>query len=221
VLWHRDVEVAGQQWIFIGFEYVDATPPRRPWRREQLEPVLDKLAEIAEALTVAPPELGLEPVSVELVAGYRDRLAAVRTRDGDSEWLRIVSELCADAAELTAGGSVVHLDLRDDNLLIGRDGQVWIVDWNWPAVGAPWIDLVCVLLSARGDGIDVEALLAQHPLARNVPARAIDALLAVLWSFWAATVDKPAPEHSPFLRHHQRWYLDVTEEWLRERLGKR
>jgi Phosphotransferase enzyme family len=219
VLWHRDVEVAGLQWILVGFEYVDGTPPRRPWRRTQLDLVLDKLTEVADVLTVVPPELGLEPVSTELVAGAVERLAAVRSHD--ERWLRIVRELCEEAETLTAGGSVVHLDLRDDNILIGADGRVWIVDWNWPAVGAAWIDLVCVLLSARGDGIDVEALVAQHALTRNVPARAIDALLAVLWSFWAATVDNPAPQHSPFLRHHQRWYLDVTEEWLRDRLSKR
>jgi Phosphotransferase enzyme family len=221
VLWHRDIEVSGLQWILVGFEYVEGTPPRRPWRRKQLQLVLDKLTAIAEPLSVVPPELDLDPISVEIVAGYADRLAVVRARDGDSEWLHVVDRLCADAVERTGGDSVVHLDLRDDNVLMGTDGRVWIVDWNWPVVGAPWVDLVCVLLSARGDGIDVEPLLARHPLAHGVAAESIDSLLAVLWSFWATTVDAPGPESSPFLRHHQRWYLDATEEWLRDRLSTR
>jgi hypothetical protein len=219
VLWHCDVEIAGLQWIIAGFQYVDGTPPRRPWRSDQLRLVLDKLTAVAEALTFVPLEIGLQPISTELVAGYADRLSAVRSRSGDSEWLRAVYMLCDDAPELTAGCSVVHLDLRDDNILIGADRHVWFVDWNWPAVGAPWLDLVCVLLSARGDGIDVDLLLAQHPLTCDVPPRSIDSLLAVLWSFWAVAVEKPTPASSPFLRIHQRWYLDVTEDWLRDRLG--
>jgi aminoglycoside phosphotransferase (APT) family kinase protein len=221
VLWHRDVELAGLRWVVTGFQYVDGAPPRRPWRLDQLVLVLDKLAAVAEALTAVPPELGLKPLATELVDGYADRLTAVRSRAGDSKWLDTVAELCADAVELTAGASIVHLDLRDDNLLIDADGGVWIVDWNWPAVGARWVDLVCVLLSARGDGIDVDSLLAQHPLCQDVSAHSVDALLAVLWSFWAVAVDRPPPAHSPYLRHHQRWYLDVTEGWLRDRLDRR
>lgn len=133
----------------------------------------------------------------------------------------IIEQLSAAAERLTRGDSIVHLDLRDDNLLIDADAQVWIVDWNWPAVGAPWIDLVCVLLSARGDGIDVEALLASHPLSSDVEPPAIDALLAVLWLYWAVAASEPVPTFSPFIRVHQTWYLEVTEGWLRERLAQR
>lgn len=221
LLWHRDLEVDGLQWILVGFEYVDAPPPRRPWRRDQLGLVLDKLAQTAEALTAVPAELGLEPVAAELVSRASDRLAEVRELQGASAWLDTIGVLCAEAVERTAGGSVVHLDLRDDNILIGSDGQVWFVDWNWPAVGAPWIDLVCVLLSARGDGIDVEALIAAHPLTREVEPRSIDSLLAILWSFWALARTQPVPTSSPFLRDHQAWYLEVTEDWLRQRLDQR
>lgn len=221
LLWHRDLEIDGLQWIVVGFQYVDATPPRRPWRSDQLRLVLDKLAETAPALTAVPAELGLERVAAELVGRASDRLAEVREIQGDSAWLACIEALCDEAVERTAGSSVVHLDLRDDNILIGSDGQVWFVDWNWPAVGAPWIDLVCVLLSARGDGIDAEALLAEHPLTRQVDPRSIDSLLAILWSFWALAKTKPVPEHSPHLRDHQAWYLDVTEDWLRARLSQR
>jgi hypothetical protein len=221
VLWHHDVEIAALRWFIVGFEYADGTPPRRPWRLDQLRLVLDKLTSIAEVLSFVPPGIGLQPISTALVAGYADRLATVRRRIGDSEWLHTVCALCNDAIELTAGGSVVHLDLRDDNILVGADSRVWFVDWNWPAVGAPWIDLVCVLLSARGDGIDVDSLLAHHPLARDVSPGSIDSLLAVLWSFWAASVEEPTPASSPYLRVHQRWYLDVTDDWLRERLSRR
>lgn len=220
ILWHRGAELDGQQWIIVGFAYVDGTPPRRPWRVDQLRLVLEKLAQTAEALTAVPAG-DLEPVAAELVSRASDRLAEVRELQGASAWLDTIGVLCAEAVERTAGGSIVHLDLRDDNILIGSDGQVWFVDWNWPAVGAPWIDLICVLLSARGDGIDVEALIAVHPLTREVDPRSIDSLLAILWSFWAVARTQPVPESSPFLRDHQAWYLEVTEDWLRQRLDQR
>jgi aminoglycoside phosphotransferase (APT) family kinase protein len=221
VLWQYDGDVDTQRWIVAAFEWIDGVPPRRPWRPDQLDLVLAKLADIAPALSAVPAGLRLQPIAVELVEGYGDRMSRARANGGDSVWLDNVEQLCGRAAELTAGASVVHLDLRDDNVLIDRTGAVWIVDWNWPVVGAPWIDLVCLLLSARGDGLNVERLLAAHPLSRDVPAEAVDALLAVLWSFWAVAASEPVPEFSPHLRSHQAWYLAVTENWLRERLTAR
>lgn len=221
VLWHRDVEIADERWIVVGFQYVDGAPPRRPWRLDQLQLVLDKLIDVADALAVVPVELDLETVSAEILDGYADRLAAVRRREGASEWLDRVDELCTDAHDLLAGDNIVHMDLRDDNILIGPEGDVWIVDWNWTVMGPPWVDLVCLLLSARGDGLDAEGLLREHPLSREAEPGAIDALLAVLWSFWAVAATHPVPSHSPHVRHHQKWYLETTESWLRERLSSR
>ena len=98
----------------------------------------------------------------------------------------------------------MHGDLRDDNILVSDAGQVWIVDWNWPVLGVPWIDLVCLLLSARGDGHDADAILTASPLTRDVDPHEIDVLLGVLWSFWAAARhEDPVPTHSPHLRDHQ------------------
>lgn len=221
LLWHRDAEVDRLRWIVAGYEYVDATPPRRPWQPSQLRRVLDKLTEVAPALSAVPPGLALESISAEFVDGYADRLAAVWTVTEDPEWVETVEALCSTAGEHVSGDSIVHMDLRDDNVLLGRDGGVWFVDWNWPVVGAPWVDLVCLLLSARGDGLDVEGVLAEHPLSRDVDANSIDALLAVLWTFWAGAVRQPVPQFSPHLRDHQAWYLGVTEAWLRERLSHR
>ena len=220
MLWHGEPELAGARWIVVCFEYVDAAPPRRPWRRDQLATVLDRLAELAPALAQAPPELQLGSVVDHLLESLDERLA--RAAAGwEPAWLSVVSGLTSQAARHLSGSALVHMDLRDDNVLVGRDGRVWLVDWNWPGTGAPWIDLICVLLSAYGDGHDVEPLLAAHPLTREVPAEAVDCLLAVLLTFWAATRLDAVPHGSPHLRVHQTWYADVTERWLRERLSRR
>jgi Ser/Thr protein kinase RdoA (MazF antagonist) len=222
MLWHEDGEVDGEQWIAVAFEFVDGRPPRRPWRADQLRLVLDKLTDIAPLLTPAPPALELEPIEEHLVGTADGRLARIASMQPNSEWLATVSSLCAHAAAGAIGGdSVVHMDLREDNVLIDTADNVWFVDWNWPVVGEAWVDLICLVLSAAGDGLDAEALVANHPLSRDVDPHAIDALLAVLWTFWAVEAYEPVPHGSPHLRDHQRWYLEATRAWLTARLGSR
>ncbi|MEP6666421.1 MAG: phosphotransferase, partial [Nocardioidaceae bacterium] len=219
LLWTRALDVGDDSWIMLGFAYVDGRPPRRPWQSGQLGLVLDRFIKLAPALATAPKELELEDIADHLIGNLDHRLDRIRAGEADSSWLRTVEELCRRAPEHLRGQSVVHMDLRDDNLLIGTDGQVWFVDWNWPVLGAPWIDTVCVLLSARGDGLDVEPILAEHPLTRDVDPAAINCLLAVLLSFWAIMKTDAVPASSPHLRDHQSWYADVTQGWLAERLA--
>jgi hypothetical protein len=222
LLWSEDCAVDGEQWIAVAFQNIDGRPPRRPWRQHQLDLVLDRIAAIAPLLRPAPTGLDLEPIGEHLAGNAEERLERIAPLEPDAAWLTAMSSLCADAlAGAIAGDAVVHMDLREDNILIDSADQVWFVDWNWPVVGADWVDLVCLVLSAVGDGYDGESLLATHPLTRDVDPRAVNALLAVLWSFWAVGVLDPVPHGSPHLRDHQRWYLDTTRAWLERRLGGR
>ena len=220
LLWSHELESDGEQWVLLGLQYVDGVPPRRPWRPDQLSLVLDKLAEVAPTLAEPPAELTLAPVADEIVAEFRGRMQRAKEIAPADEWLDTVEQLCAESATLLAGDSLVHLDLRDDNVLITGSGEVWFVDWNFPAIGAPWIDVVIILLSARGDGVDIDDILSSHVLTRDVDPHAINSLLALLLSFWAVAKVEPVPAYSPHLRDHQRWYADVTEGWLRERLSR-
>jgi phosphotransferase family enzyme len=221
LLWHRDADVCGRQWIVLGLEYVDGTPPRRPWRADQLQLVLDKLAANAPALAHSPAELELGRAEDDLLHNLDARLAQIEGREHDQLLLHEVRRLSRDGARQLGGESLVHLDLRDDNVLIDRDSAVWFVDWNWPARGAAWIDLICLLISASGDGFDADALVADHPLTRDLDPHAIDCLLAALWSFWEVGRREEVPRKSPHLRNHQAWYADATAAWLRARLRGR
>ena len=222
LLWERELDQDGERWVLLGLEYVAGRPPRRPWRLPELLLVVDRLGQVAPAMARPPAPLGLGTVYDEVVVGFGDRLGRVRELGGgDSEWIDVVEALCAEAETRLAGESMVHMDLRDDNVLISDGGQVWFVDWNFPAIGVPWIDLVCILLSARGDRHDVDPILDDHVLSRGVDPHAIDVLLAVLWSYWGAAMAEAVPPRSPHLRDHQRWYADVTQEWLLERLSRR
>jgi aminoglycoside phosphotransferase (APT) family kinase protein len=176
------------------------------------------LDDIAPLMAVVPPGLELDTFADDF-GGWEKWLSYVLDRDGGSDWLDTVAELASESIERCTGSGMAHLDLRDDNILVGRDGRVWICDWNFPMLGAPWIDLVTVLLSASGDGFDVEPIVAEHSLTRDVDPRSLDALLANLWLYFAHAQDQPVPRHSPHLRDHQRWYGEACTGWLRHRIA--
>ena len=218
--WSMDREIAGERWVALGLQYVDGRPPRRPWRSSELRLVTDMLARIAPLMAQVPAGLELGTFGDDF-AGWPDRLGQVQARDGASAWLAQVAVLAAESVQRCSGSGMTHLDLRDDNLLIDGERNVWICDWNWPLRAAPWVDLICVLASAYGDGLtdEVEAIVESHPLTRDVDRRSIDALLANLWLFFTTGMEAPVPAYSPYLRAHQSWYAVATRAWLQRRLG--
>lgn len=220
LLWWLDDDVAGTRWVALGFEAIDGRPPRRPWQPDELALVCAALAAIAPAVATVPDELQLAPFLSEF-AGIDSWVERVVERDGASAWLDEVTALAHESGERCTGSAIAHLDLRDDNILIDTTGSVWICDWNWPLVGAPWLDLVTVLISAHGDGLDADAVLAAHPLTADVDPRSIDAWLANLWLYFTTTKEQPVPPHSPHIRDHQEWYDEATRDWLTRRLTRR
>ena len=59
------------------------------------------------------------------------------------------------------GDTLVHGDLRADNLLLRRDGSVAIVDWPWASIGPAWLDTVLLSINVRLFGGDAERVLAE------------------------------------------------------------
>jgi hypothetical protein len=216
-LWSLEAELAGERWVVLALAYIDGRPPRRPWSMAELILVTDALTDMAPLMAAPPPGLELGTFADDF-GEWEAWLARVVERDGPSDWLDQVAALAAESVERCSGPGMAHLDLRDDNILIDGAHRVWVCDWNFPMRAAPWVDLLCVLLSARGDDLDVERVLATHPLTKDVERRSVDALLANLWLYFTTRTMDSVPEFSPHLRDHQRWYAEVTEEWLRERL---
>jgi hypothetical protein len=211
--WHLD-----DDWVALGIEYVDGRAPRRPWRPADLETVLDALEVIADELTPPPAGLDLDTIAddfVDMVSMW-DHLKSVRP---DLPHRDEAAALAAGFADVVGGSTLIHTDVRDDNLLIDRAGKVWLCDWNWPVVGAAWFDTLCALIGPRGDGVDVEEALASRRLTRDVPPEAVDRALALLVGYFLKSADDPVPATSPYLREHQRWQGEVCWHWLCERRG--
>jgi hypothetical protein len=214
LLWSEDGD-----WVVLGLEYVESVAPRRPWRRTELDACLDALEVVAERLTPVPDDLVLDPIAEEL-AGWPALWDEVRTSD-DRPHADEAAALAASFAEVVGGDTLVHTDIRDDNVLITADGRALFCDWNWPVVGADWLDSLIVLIGPRGDGVDVEAVIAERRLLRDVPAEYADRVLAVIGGYLLKCAGDPVPPTSPYLRAAQRWQGEVVWDWLSERRGWR
>jgi aminoglycoside phosphotransferase (APT) family kinase protein len=212
LLWFEDGD-----WVVLGLEYVEARAPQRPWRADELDLCLDAAEVVADGLTPVPEGVDLDPVSTEFAAW-----PGLWTRVGDRDVRPHADEaaaLAATYAEVTGGETLVHTDLRDDNALLTTDGRALFCDWNWPVVGAPWLDSVILLISPRGDGLDVERVIAERRLLRDVPADHIDRFLALLAGYLLSQAGQPVPPSSPHLRDAQRWQGEAVWDWLCERRG--
>lgn len=205
-------------WVLLGTEYVAARAPHRPWTAPDLDATLDALEQATDVLTPAPAKMRLRPLGEEL-AGWPAHWQVVLRRRADLAGAPEAAALAARFADVLAGDSVVHNDVRDDNVLIRGDGSAVLCDWNWPVLGAPWLDTVCALVGPRGDGLDVETVLRDRRLTRDVPDDHVDVALALLAGFLLRHADEQVPASSPWIRAHQAWMGTVAFDWLAERRG--
>jgi len=210
LLWSEDGD-----WVVLELEYVDATAPRRPWRVAELDACLDALETVADRLTPIPEDLPLDPIADEL-ADWPALWDEVRTAH-DLPHADEAAALAASYAEVAGGDTVVHTDIRDDNVLLTPDGRAQFCDWNWPVAGADWLDSLMLLIGPRGDGVDVDAVIAERRLLRGVPADHIDRVLALLCGYFLKCAGDPVPPTSPHIRDAQRWQGQVVWDWLSER----
>lgn len=223
VLWIEETD----GWVVLGLDAVEgARMPADPWNPAELVAVLDACTANAQALarpTQALLELDLKPVVDDSTfENWRPLAAGTSWTDALPEWIpqALIDPLAAlesKCAAAVAGDSVLHLDLRRDNVVLDPDGRAWICDWNWPCLGPSWFDLTLLLATAHADGHDASQLFADHPTAQGVDPFQLDAVLAALAGHFLRSGAQPPPVGSPALRQHQAWCGEVTLRWLAER----
>ncbi|MFC8449724.1 phosphotransferase [Kitasatospora sp. NPDC057223] len=222
-------------WVVLGFDPVPAgRMPADPWRPEELAATLDACAALAEALAEPTPELlALDLLPLQPAPGEAD-FDAWRKLAGGGPGARLLpawfpaglidrlAVLESGWVAATAGGAVVHEDLRRDNVVLDGAGRAWICDWNWPRLGASWFDLTLLLATAHADGHDADRLFTAHPAARGAAPEQLDAALAALLGYFLTEGARPdPPSGSPVLRRHQTWSGEVVLRWLAGRRGWR
>ena len=211
LLWSLD-----DDWVVLGIEWVEASTPARPWRQADLDRLLDTLETCADVLTPSPVEL--DSFEDEF-GGWPALWDRVRALDPERPHCEEAAALASRFPEVTSGETLVHTDVRDDNVLLLPDGRTLLCDWNWPVRGADWLDTLFALIGPRGDGLDVEAVLATRRLTRDVPREHVDIALALICGYFLKSAGDPVPATSPYLREAQRWQGEVIWDWLCERRG--
>jgi aminoglycoside phosphotransferase (APT) family kinase protein len=209
------------EWVALVLEDVPGRHPHTPWQAGELGTVLAVLRDLARRLTPSPVT-DIPPVGEVLgsdLGGWK-RIAADPPADLDPWAERHLDRLCALADRMRpaiAGDTLVHLDLRADNVLVGPDGRVTLVDWPWACRGAPWLDTVLLLINVRlFGGQPADRLLAEH--TPGVDPQDLTAVLAGMAGFFLDAARQPDPPGLPTVRDFQRAQGVATLAWVRERL---
>ncbi|MGY2125860.1 phosphotransferase [Nocardia gipuzkoensis] len=214
-------ELAG--WFVMVFDDVAGRHPRLDQPTE-LDAALTAVEQLANVLTPSPiPDVPTMADSygpeLNCWRHFAEHGAPVDLDSWSLRNLDRLAELESTWAEPTGGVTLLHTDLRPDNMLLRPDGTVVVIDWAWPCVGAAWLELVSLAPSIAASGIDPDPILATHPVTRTTDSAAVDAFLCALVGYWAHNSRMPPPPHSPKLRRHQAYSAQVSGEWLRRRLA--
>jgi serine/threonine protein kinase len=211
-------------WIAVAMEEIDGRCPPVPWSDEHVDAAMDALAELAADLTPSPIA-GLSPVA-EGLASIFDGWERLRDQPHPAldPWVAArldeLIEMSVGALHRLTGDTVVHCDIRADNLLVRPDGSVVVVDWPWALTGPDWLDrLMLVINIDLYGGQDPDALVSRH--LPQVDPSLITGCLAGLCAFFTDAARQPEVPGLPTLRAFQQAQADSTTAWLRRRLGAR
>ena len=207
-------------WFALIIDDVAGQRPDLPWRDDQLDRVLSALDRLSGVLAPAPI-----PASVPSVCEYlATDFASWRTLATAPDDVRLDPWSRAHLAELAAleetwaahaaGDTLLHSDIRADNLLLTRDG-VMVVDWPAACVGAPFFDVVGFAPSvAMQGGPEPGELLARSSVGRTATREALAAVVCALAGYFTERSLQPAPPGLPTVRRFQAAQGEVARRWL-------
>jgi Phosphotransferase enzyme family len=215
-------------WVVLLFEEVAGAHPAQPWQLAELDRVLHALDELGAALTPSPllPPL-VETASEEFatrLCGWQllcteepPRLA--RLDPWSQRHLAALAELEALAPAAVAGETLLHFDIRADNLLLTEE-RVWFVDWPLACVGAAWVDLAFFAPSvAMQGGPPPEELRMRSATGRAADPNALTAGVVAMAGFFTHRSLQPPPPGLPTLRAFQAAQGVVARQWVAQRTG--
>ncbi|MBO0809709.1 MAG: aminoglycoside phosphotransferase family protein [Actinobacteria bacterium] len=205
-------------WFALILDDVDGRHPALPWQDEQVGQVLGMLDTLTDVLTPAPVTApSIEQYLGKVFTGWRS-LAQGPGDDRLDPWSRARLAGLAAVEETwaahTAGTTLLHADIRADNLLLTRGGVV-VIDWPHACRGAAFADVVLLAPSvAMQGGPQPAELLARSRAGRSASRESLAALVCALAGYFTASSLRPPPPGIPTVRAFQAAQGEVTRRWL-------
>lgn len=173
-------------WIVLSFDYAEGRNPDLSPGSPDLTPVLDSVAALQAPLTPCPypdaPDFIHHPV-VERAAAHHEAMR---------------------------GNTLLHCDIRSDNLLIGD--TVLFVDWALAHRGAAWLDIALLipqLILAGHTPEEAEGHAARIPAYQDVPTTAVSAFASSVTAYWELRAQEGGPE----LRKYRARAMNAGRAW--------
>jgi aminoglycoside phosphotransferase len=214
------------EWVALLFEEIVGTMPRHPWVERELQVIIEALALLHAAVTPCPID-ELERTSQQFAwsfGGWRSLAAMPAPPVGLDDWAsrnldRLVELEAEGVIAADEGDTLVHGDIRSDNLLL-TESSVVFVDWPHASVGAPVFDVVAWAPSVALEGGPApEALLGRYPHHSGMQRDATTAVIAVVAGYFTYQAALPPLQGLPTLRSFQDAQGTVARAWLRDRTG--
>jgi hypothetical protein len=211
-------------WVVLLLEDVAGRHPQLPWQIEELTRVVSAVDELHARLTPCPADaLDVAEEWSDEFTNWR-RLADSPAVDLDA-WsarhLDALASLEADWVHAATGDTLLHMDVRADNLLVNGD-DVWVVDWPWAARGHALLDLVAFAPSVlMQGGPEPAATLALSTTGRSADPDRLLPLVCAVAGYFVRRAPLPAPPGLPTVRAFQAAQRDVALPWLQALTGWR
>lgn len=230
--------------VALAFDVVDGAMPGAPWEPGELTTVLGAL----DALARVPGarEMRLPPTGSDLAPTCTGWSALLGDPDPDLAglvpWAAAHLDDLAEAERgvLVAceGESLVHGDVRADNVLVGPGGAT-LVDWPYASRGAGWLDTALLLPSVgmqgvrgvvegvgpgsgaahrRAVGAVLDDLFTGQQVAADVHPADLRSVVAGVAGYFLHSARLPEPDGLANLRPFQRAQGVAAVAWL-EHLG--
>ncbi len=208
-------------WTALVLDDVDGRQPSVPWQAGELAKVVAALDQLADVLTPSPiTASGIAEVHGADLTGWRTLAGepGAGRRSRLDEWsakhLDLLAEIEQGWAVHASGDTLVHADIRADNLLLTPD-QVVVVDWPHACVGAAFLDVVLFAPSVAMQGGPAPAdLVARTRAGRAAGHDQLVAVVCALAGFFTEQSLRPAAPGLPTLRAFQDAQARVAREWL-------
>ena len=205
-------------WTVLILDDIEGRHPRMPWHSDDLAEVLAAVDRLAGALTPAP--IDADAVTRRFAddfTGWRT-LAAAPDHAGIDPWSRAhldqLAELERSWPDHAAGDTLLHMDLRADNVLLTGDG-VMIFDWPHACQGAAFIDIVLLAPSVTMQGGPPPAeQLAMTRAGRAASRPALASVVCALAGYVTWRSLQPPPPGIPTVRAFQAAQAAIARQWL-------